>query len=212
MSTHTTTPSTTTPTTTTGLGSPPTTAPTPPASPAARPGTWGYWLGALVAILATAGAIAWGTMTFLDWRSHVQDFSRLTAEGTTSVSVTDPGRLFIYVEHDRSATRPAAPSVTVAGPTGDAVALRAYGAQLRYDVPGEPGRVGDAVLSFQADEPGSYQVTVADLEPGTAVAVGDHLARGWIPPVVGSIALLLGGILAGVVLVIVTAARRASTS
>jgi hypothetical protein len=201
MSTQTTAP-------TTGLQAAPTTS-TPPAK---RPGTWGYWLGALVAILATAGAIAWGTTTFLDWRSHVQDFPRLTAEGTTSVAVTDPGRLFVYVEHDRSAVRPAAPSVTVAGPAGDAVQLRAYGAQLRYDVPGEPGRVGDAVLSFQADQTGTYQVTVADLEPGTAVAVGDHLARGWVAPVVGSIALLLGGLLAGVVLVIVTAARRASTS
>lgn len=201
MTTHSTTPAT-------GLR----TSPTTPTARSTRPGTWGYWLGALVAIVATAGAIVWGTTTFLDWRSHVQEFSRLTADGTTSVSVTDPGRLFIYVEHDRSAVRPAAPTVTVDGPDGSAVALRAYGAQLRYDVPGEPGRVGDAVLAFPADQPGTYQVTAADLEPGTAVAVGDHLARGWISPVAGSIALLLGGLLLGTVIVIVTAARRASAT
>lgn len=183
-----------------------------PTTPSTRPGTFGYWLGALVAVVATVAAMIWGTTTFLDWRSHVQDFSRLAAEGTTSVSVTDPGRLFVYLEHDRSAVAPTTPSVTVTGPSGEEVALRAYGPQLRYDVPGEPGRVGDAVFSFAADRTGTYEVVVADLEPGTAVAVADHLARGWIAPVVGSVALLLGGLLLGTVIVVVTAARRASAA
>ncbi|KAB7745428.1 hypothetical protein GA707_05725 [Nostocoides sp. F2B08] len=198
MSTHTTTPAT-------DLRASPT-------AQATRPGTAGYWLGALVAILATVAALMWGTTTFLDWRSHLQDFSRLTADGTISVSVTDPGRFFVYLEHDRSTAVPTTPAVTVTGPSGEEAALRAYGAQLRYDVPGEPGQVGDAVLSFAADRTGTYAVVVADLEPGTAVAVGDHLARGWISPVVGSVALLLGGLLLGTVIVIVTAARRASAT
>jgi hypothetical protein len=195
----------------TSITGPPVSPATTPPSAARRPGTTGYWLGALVAILATVGALAWGTLTFLDWRSDLRELSRLTSPGTTSVSVVDPARIFVYVEHVRTATA-ATPTVSVIGPSGDDVVLRPYAAQLRYDVPGEPGRVGDAVLSFAADRPGDYQVTVTGLQPDTAVAVGDHLARGFIPEVVGSIGLLLGGLLAGLVLVVVTAARRAGST
>lgn len=190
---------------------------TPPTSAARtpighRPGPIGYWLGALVAVLATLGALAWGTVAFLGWQTHVQEFPRLAFGGSMTVSVPDSGTRVIYLEHDRSIPVPPTPAVSVTGPSGAEVPLSAYRAELRYDVPGEANRIGEAVLTFQADEPGTYQVTVADTDPATTVAVGDNLVSGWAPQVVGSVALLLGGLLLALVIVIVTAARRARTT
>lgn len=188
-------------------------APAPSTTPdGRRPSTAGYWLGALLAALTTLGALTWGAVTFLGWQSHVEDFPRLTPPGTVTVSVTDTGTRFLYLEHDRATAIPSLPAVTVTGPSGTQVQLTAYDAELRYDVPNVADRIGDAVLTFPADEPGTYQVTIADTDPGTTLAIGDDLVRGWGLPVVGSVALLLGGLLLGLILVIITAARRSSTT
>jgi hypothetical protein len=178
-----------------------------------RPSTTGYWLGALVAVLAILGALTWGTFTFLGWQAHVEDFPRLSPPGTVAVSVTEPGTRFLYAEHDRSTAVPSLlPAVTVTGPSGAFVPLTAYRAEMRYDVPHDTNQVGDAVLTFQAHEPGTYRVTVATADHGTTVAVGDDLLWGWAPRVVATIALLLGGLLVGLTLVVVTAARRSGTT
>lgn len=187
----------------------PTQVPMTAPSSVRRPSTAGYWLGALVAVLTTLSALGWGAFAFLGWQAQVEDFPRITPPGTAAVSVTETGTRFIYLEHDRSTALPAVPPVTVTGPSGADVPLTAYRAEMRYDVPNDANRIGDAVLTFQAAERGTYQVTVSDADPGTTLAVGDNLVRGWGPQVVGSVALLLGGLLLGLVLVIVTAARRA---
>ena len=192
-------------------------APAPGAAPSTtparrRPGTAGYWIGALVVVLATLGAAVWGAFTFLGWQAHVEDFPRLTPPGTAVVSVTDTGTRFLYLEHDRTTAVPSVPDVTVTGPAGADVSLVAYRGEMRYDVPGAANRIGDAVLTFQADEPGTYRVTVADADQGTIIAVGDDLLWGWGLQVVGIVALLLGGLLVGLVVVIVTAARRSGST
>lgn len=177
-----------------------------------RPGRAGYWLGALIALLSAAGALAWGTIALLGWQSHIQEFPRLTHAGTVVVTVTDPGTRFVYLEHDRSAVSPTVHAVSVTGPSGAQVPVRVFGAVLRYDAPRDSSLVGDAVLLFPADEPGTYRVTVGEFDPGTSVAVGDPLVNGWVPHLVGSVGLLLGGLLAGLVVVSVTAARRTPPS
>jgi hypothetical protein len=173
-----------------------------------RPSTSGYWAGALIAVVATLGAIVGGTFLFLGWRAHVEEFPRLTPPGTAVVSVTDTGTRFIYLEHDRSTAVPSVPAVTVTGPSGAQVPLAAYPLEMRYDVPDAANQIGDAVLTFQANAPGSYRVTVAAADQGATVAVGDDLLWGWGLQVVGVVALLLSGLLVGLIWVIVTAARR----
>ena len=177
-----------------------------------RPGMTGYWVAALVAALGTLAALAWGAAAFLGWQTHVQEFLRLDHPGVVAISVPDSGTRFIYLEHDRSIPVPPTPAVSVTGPSGAQVPLSAYPSELRYDVPGDADRLGDAVLTFAADEPGAYSVTVAAMEDGTTVAVGDDLVSRWAPRVVGSIAVLLGGLLLALVIVVVTAARRARTT
>ena len=68
------------------------------------------------------------------------------------------------------------------------------------------------MLTFPADQPGTYRVTVAEAEQGTVVAVGDSLLWGWGPQVVGIVVLLIGGVLVGLTVVIVTAVRRAGAT
>ena len=174
--------------------------------------TAGYWVGAVIALLATVGAVAWGVFAFLGWQAHIEDFPRVTPPGTAAVSVTDPGTHFLYLEHDRSTATPPTPAITVTGPTGTEVPLAAYRAEVRYDVPAVADRVGDAALTFPADQPGTYRVTVAEAEQGTVVAVGDSLLWGWGPQVVGIVVLLVGGVLVGLTVVIVTAVRRAGAT
>ena len=173
-----------------------------------RPSAAGYWVGALVAVLSIVGAVVWGVFTFLGWQAHVEDFPRLTPPGTVAVSVTDPESHFIFLEHDRSTAVPEMPAVAVTGPTGSEVPTVAQVNNLRYDVPDAANRVGDAVLSFETNEPGTYLVAVEAAEEGTIVAVGDDLVGGWWLQVAGSVALLLGGVLVGLAVVIVTAVRR----
>ncbi|WP_404392700.1 hypothetical protein [Humibacillus xanthopallidus] len=176
-----------------------------------RPGTAGYWIGAVVAVMATLGAVTWGAFAFLGWRAHVDAFVRVAPTETAVVFVTDAGTRLLYLEHDRTAAVPSVPAVTVTGPTGAEVPVAAYRGELRYDVPNVANRIGDAVLSFQAEKPGAYRVTLGSTDQGAIVAVGDNLLWTWGPQVVGIVALLLGGLFVGMTVVIVTAARRSSS-
>ena len=182
-----------------------------PSQPSAgrRASAVGYWVGALIAVLSLVGALIWGAFAFLGWQAHVEDFPRLTPPGTVAVSVSDPETHFVYLEHDRSTAVPDVPAVTVTAPSGAEVPTSTYGLDMRYDVPNAADRVGDAVLTFEAEETGTYLVAVADAEQGTTVAIGDDLIWGWGFQVLGIVALLLGGLLIGVVIVIITAVRRA---
>ena len=173
-----------------------------------RPSSAGYWLGALIVALATLGALVWGAFAFLGWRADLQDFPRFQAPGTAVVSLTDTGTWFVYVEHDRSTPVPEVPLVSVTDPAGTDVPVAAYRGEMRYDVPGVANQVGDAVFTFDANQVGGYRVTVADAAPGTTVAVGHDLLWDWGPQVMGVVALLLGGLVVGLTMVIVTAARR----
>jgi hypothetical protein len=177
-----------------------------------RPRTVGYWVGGLIAIIAVLAAVVWGTSLFLGWRAHVEDFPRLVQPGATVVSVSDTGTRFIYLEHDRSTAVPAVPAISVTGPSGAPIRLTAYRGEMRYDVPQVANKIGDAVLTFPAAEPGRYRVTVSAATQGATVAVGDDLLWGFGPQVVGVVALLFGGLLGGLAVVTVTAARRSAPS
>jgi hypothetical protein len=188
------------------VAKPGTTSTTGPAK--RRPSSAGYWLGTLVVVLATLGALVWGAFAFLGWRAEVQDFQRFHAPDSAVVSLTDTGTWFVYVEHDRSTPVSEAPVVTVADPAGTAVPVTAYRGEMRYDVPGVSNQVGDAVFTFHANQVGGYRVTVADAAQGTTVAVGHDLLWAWGPQVIGIVALFLGGLVIGLTMVIVTAVRR----
>ncbi|HEX6888604.1 MAG TPA: hypothetical protein VF143_10910 [Candidatus Nanopelagicales bacterium] len=174
------------------------------ASPPARPGSGrrGYALAVLVAVVGATAAALWAVTGFLDQVQRPEQFARAEVPGVTSVAITQTGPHVVYVEGSGSGTVEAA-DLAVIGPQGAPVGVRPYVGDLRYDVPGAPGRVGTAVAVFDAGRTGTYQVGTG---AGTAdhgiattatLAVGDDLAPEVIrtvvvPSVIGILALLAG--------------------
>lgn len=76
-------------------------------------------------------------------------------------------------------------------------------------VPGESGRVGKAIASFQAAAAGDYHISAG---PGTGaggtVAIGGDVLWDVVPHIAGAAAVFLAGAAAGGALIIVTAVRR----
>ena len=84
-----------------------------------------------------------------------------------------------------------------------------YRGDLRYDMPGESGRVGKAIASFRAAAAGDYQISAApDIGAGGTVAVGGDVLWDVVPHIAGAAAVFLAGVAAGGTLIIVSAVRR----
>ena len=114
--------------------------------------------------------------------------------------ISEPGTRVLYVEEARRTPVPFL-RFAVVNPGGRAVTVQTYAGQLRYDVPGEPGRIGTAVAAFEADAEGAYSIDViASTTAGAIVAIGDDAARSSIPAILGSIALLSISAVGGAVL------------
>lgn len=186
--------------------------PTPPRTPvspgpaavvsldAGRPrhGRRGYGAAVLVVVVGAAAAALWAVTGFLDQIQRPEQFARTEVPGITSVAITQTGSHVVYVEGTGSVDL-AAEDLSVIGPQGAPVGVRPYSLDLRYDVPGTPGRVGTAVAVFDAERTGTYQVgTQADTDARTAtLAVGDDLAPEVIrtvavPSTIGVLVVLAG--------------------
>lgn len=166
--------------------------------PQARDGRRSYGLAVLVAVVGATAAALWAITGFLDQIQRPEQFARTEVPGITSVEITQTGSHVVYVEGTGSVELAAA-DLTVLGPRGTQVEVRPYALDLRYDVPGAPGRVGTAVAVFDADRTGTYQVgaQAAAADHSTSLAVGDDLAPEVIrtvavPTAVGVLVLLAG--------------------
>lgn len=187
---------------------PPPTQPTPTRP---RPSTSGYWIGSLLTATAVIGAVVWIVIAFFDYQHHIDQFPRMTAPGSATVQLTDTSTRVLYYENARGTATPtlAQLGLAVTGPDATAVAVTPYTGDLRYDVPGDNGRIGRAVAEFHPTQPGAYQITSS---PTTGVvgslAVGNDIVWDIAPHAIGAAALFLvvGG--AGVTLLIVTGVRR----
>jgi hypothetical protein len=158
-------------------------------------------LAVLVAIVGTTAAALWAVTGFLDQVQRPEQFARTETPGIASVTITQTGAHVIYLEGAAPVELDAA-DVTVIGPQGSPVAVRPYALDVRYDVPGAPGRVGTAVAVFDADRTGTYQVGTQAIAAGqtattTTLAVGDDLAPELIrtvavPSTIGILVVLAG--------------------
>ena len=179
----------------------------PPAARAARADASrrGYVLAILVALVGTMAAALWAVTGFLDQVQRPEQFARAEVPGVVSVDLSRAGSHVIYLE-GAGQVQLAAGDLSVVDPQGVAVGVRPYARDLRYDVPAQPGRLGTAIASFDADGTGTYLIGTqaatanADVsESGAAMtlAVGDDLAPGVLrtvamPAVIGVLALLAG--------------------
>lgn len=159
-------------------------------------------LAALIAVVALAVAGIWGVTAFLDQVQRPPEFARADLPGTVAVTLTTLGPHVVFHERDAEADPGhvlTAADARVLDPLGDAVPVRPYSGDLRYD---HGVAVGVAIGVFDADQAGTYLASVrGDARIDGALAVGDDLAPGVGRALLYPGLTALGGlVLAGVVL------------
>ena len=177
-------------------------------TPAGRPLSYG--LAVLVALVGMSTAMVWGVTGVLDQVQQPEAFTRADISGTLTVTLTQVGPHVIYYEGEGPAAVPSG-QLTVVDAARRAVAVRPYGRDLRYDVPGRPGALGTAVGVFETDHTGQYVIatnaTVADAR--AQLAVGDDLAPATIRAVLlPGLTALLSIIAAIAIAAVATWSRR----
>jgi hypothetical protein len=139
-----------------------------------------YGLAVLVAVVGVTTAAIWGITGVLDQVQKPEGFARADIPNSVSLTLTQVGPHVIYYEGpDPSAV--SADQLTVLDAARRSVPVRPYGLDLRYDVPGEPGTLGNAIAVFDADRTGSFVIrTDAAVDAHGQLAFGDDLAPGMV--------------------------------
>jgi hypothetical protein len=174
------------------------------------PSTGWIWLGVCIGVLGLAVAIFWSVIGVKGYLNRVDDLARMSIPGQISVQIPDTGKQFVYYEGQGSASIEQL-GIRVTDPQGRTVGLEPYRLDLRYDAPGNSGRVGRALATFSATDVGSYGVNAAGTAPaGSAIAIGESVARNVVPTLLGVVAVFLLSVGGGLALVIATVARRSN--
>ncbi len=180
-------------------------APITPPDEAKRPSAVGYFAGAGVMV---AGIVAGIVLLVIGFSSVAHTFTfprQVDSSGAITIDRTGPYIVYVIRPDPGNAYVPLYnPSVTVTGPDGSTLYTGLYGggrssSSAQYKA--------EAVATFTADDLGTYHVSAASLRSGDSLGVGDGrkvqtgtIAWGFV---VGGL-----GFLVGLVLIIVTAARR----
>ena len=174
-----------------------------------------YGLAVLVAVVGVSTAAVWGVTGVLDQVQQPGRFVRADISNSVSVTLTQVGPHVIYYEgHDPTAV--SADQLKVLDAAQQAVPVRPYKLDLRYDVPGRPGVLGTAIAVFDANRTGSFVIrtdatdatdaTVRDAQ--AQLAVGDDLAPGTVRAIaIPGLAALLS-LIAAITLAARTWSRR----
>ncbi len=179
----------------------------PPSARPLKPGVAGYWIGGALILVGIAGAVVWLVVGLMGISNAVDDFERVPADGGGTI-VLDADRPYVIYVEDGSTSRFATDvRLAVIDPSGGEVDLRRYGSDFNYDF---GGRSGAAFFTFRSDEAGDYTVVSESSSSRATVAVGRSLAASLVwtivtPFVIGGVGLLLG-----IILVVVTLARRSA--
>lgn len=164
------------------------------------------WMGGLLVLLGFLLAIWWGTATYLGMVDDLTGLRRVRIP-SARVVVLDEGRQVLSVESDRLAPFSDL-RFAVVGPDGAAVPVDPYGGDLRYDVPDQPGRVGQAVATFEAGSPGRYAIRVdGRAATGAILAIGEDATRSALPEILGAMALMAASLVGGAILLALRIAR-----
>lgn len=165
------------------------------------------WMAGTLVFVGVGVAIWWGVASYLGMLDRISAFERAPIPSSRVTEIAEPVRKVLYVE---AARRTPLPDVrfTVLDPRGQAVEVRTFEGDLRYDVPGEPGRIGRAVATFEADAEGRYSIDVIGPSiEGAIVAIGYDVARPSVAQILGALFLLSISAVGGAVLL----GRRIST-
>ena len=174
--------------------------------PGPGPSKKGYWLGAAIIVLAGLGAIVWFGLGFSRFSDRIDGFQRVPTNSQGEVTFDETGGYVIYFEGPGASEGEIPTGQAQLTPVGggDPVALDDYESDFTYDL---NGHEGVAVLTFDVDQPGTYLLE-SESEGEGELAVGRSVAGTLVTSVVGGLALGGLGLVAGVVVLIVTAVRR----
>jgi hypothetical protein len=171
-----------------------------------RPSAWWFGVAGLLALGGLVAGVVIIVRGVVGFQDRVEDFDRGDVPVTLEVTIADTGGYSIYHEYEGADEEFLAPEpdVSVIDPSGDDVPLERYDGTVTYAV----GRhEGEGIWTFDADEPGVYEVTATG-DTGTGIAVGRGLGAGLVGAIVGGIAVGFVGVVAAVVLAIVVGVRR----
>lgn len=189
----------------------------PSPRPRPRASTLGYWLAAAIMLAGLIGGGVLAAVTGFGAYERLTDMPRAAVPGDVAFDVTDTGdQLVYYIGEADTSWREL--GLTVTGPDGRDVQVKSYllgtkvasiAAHDHYDEYAAHPQF--AVATFRADQTGGYEIaTTSAAENGAEIAVGENLVRPVLFGLFGALAVVLAGVATGVVLIIVTAVRRAA--
>lgn len=168
----------------------------------------GYWIGSAVIVLGIAGAVVWFVLSIVALARTPSDYERFAVPSRT-VTTLDAGSFDVYFERPGISGYGAyvnQPTVVVEDSSGSSVSI---GVPLRtstYKVGSHEGRL---IGSFTITRAGAYTVTVrGEPDSSARIAFGHGLEFGDVAGLVGASALGAISLLAGILLLVVTAVRR----
>ena len=183
-----------------------------PAPPGKVPSALGYWIGAVIILIGALAAVVWFVSGVSNLFSAVDDYPRFSVPGQATVSL-EAARYKVFAEYPGAASDVngvfRVGDVTVTDRVDQAVPVRSSFTEETYDWNGHEGR---AIAEFTAPTAGNYTVE-ATLPPNRSsttvrVAVGRGLQPSAIFPLFAAAGLGGLALLAGIVLIVVTAVRR----
>jgi hypothetical protein len=188
-------------------------------SPRSRPraSTLGYWLAAVIMLAGLIGGGVLAGITGFDAYERLTDMPRAAVPGDVIFDITKTGdQLVYYIGEADTSWREL--GVNVTGPDGRDVQVKNYllGKEVvtitAQDHQGEHAtHPRFAVATFNADLIGRYEVaTTSAAEDGAEIAIGENLMGPVVFRLFGALAVALAGIVAGAVLITVTAVRRSA--
>lgn len=169
----------------------------------------GYWIGAIIAGVAIVIGAALIARAVLGLTGDLGNLKRVEVPGAQAFSLPAEKHV-IYVESTQGPPQGGMVQVDVrVAETGRELPLSSYTSSFTYTWQNRQGR---AVSTFTPPRPGRYLVTAFGArDAGLSAAIGPPLGTtltGSIFGIFGGVGLMGAGVVAGLVIVIVTAVRR----
>ena len=170
----------------------------------AVPSTSRYWLAAVIAIVGLVAGVVFGVMSYRNSQDRIDDFDRVSIPGTMTVQLDEATVRVMYYE-GTDTTRFNELSIAVTDPAGAPVDVSPYDGEMIYET--VDSTQGRAVATFDASEPGTYEIAVSGIDSGQLV-VGESLSGHVLPGVLVGLAIVGLSVTAGFVLWLLTFIKR----
>lgn len=144
---------------------------------------------------------------------RVERLQRIAPSGRAELTFDQPGSSTVYAETDhvvgKSSPQPPI-AVSIASATGAGATSQPYDSHTTYNV---SGHSGIAIATLDVPAAGTYVVTTTGSRPGDGVvdvALGDPVitATTFVLPLVAGILVLVGGLVAGILLIVLPGRAR----